>query len=101
MSRLSFLEEQREMLVLSRKEGERLVIGDDVVITVTKISGNRITLGIDAPRDVRVTRGELERHDSTAEKRVSGHVGGCCGESCNRIATFEVDLGTFTERVAG
>lgn len=48
------------MLVLSRKEGERLVIGDNVVITVNRISGNRITLGIDAPREVRVVRGELE-----------------------------------------
>lgn len=47
------------MLVLSRKEGERLMIGDDVVITVTRISGNRITLGIEAPRHVRIVRGEL------------------------------------------
>ncbi|MCB0325893.1 MAG: carbon storage regulator, partial [Bdellovibrionales bacterium] len=56
------------MLVLSRKEGERLVIGDNVIITVTRISGNRITLGIEAPRDVRVMRGELERHGSDSEK---------------------------------
>ena len=48
------------MLVLSRKEGERLVIGDNVVVTVNRISGNRITLGIEAPRDVRIVRGELE-----------------------------------------
>ncbi|GEM_PF-1309532 len=48
------------MLVLSRKEGERLVIGENVIITVNRISGNRITLGIEAPRDVRIVRGELE-----------------------------------------
>ncbi len=49
------------MLVLSRKEGERLVIGENVVVTVNRISGNRITLGIEAPRDVRIVRGELEQ----------------------------------------
>lgn len=48
------------MLVLSRKEGERLVIGNDVVITINRISGNRITLGIEAPREVRIVRGELK-----------------------------------------
>jgi carbon storage regulator CsrA len=53
-----------EMLVLSRREGERLVIGDDVTITVNRISGNRITLGIDAPREVRIVRGELELEQS-------------------------------------
>lgn len=88
------------MLVLSRKEGERLVIGNDIVVTVTKISGNRITLGIDAPRDVRITRGELDRFEAPGECG-SGHQGGCCGESCSRIATFEVDLSTLADRVAG
>lgn len=48
------------MLVLSRKLGERLVIGDNVVVTVTKIIGNRVTLGIEAPKDIPVVRGELE-----------------------------------------
>lgn len=51
------------MLVLSRKEGQRVLIGDNVVITVNRVSGNRITLGIEAPKDVRVVRGELEIRD--------------------------------------
>ncbi len=50
------------MLVLSRKEGEQLMIGDNVVLTINRISGNRVTIGIDAPRDVRIVRGELRRH---------------------------------------
>ena len=50
------------MLVLSRKEGEKLVIGDNIVLTVSRISGNRVAIGIDAPREVRIVRGELERH---------------------------------------
>jgi carbon storage regulator len=48
------------MLVLSRKVGQEIVIGDNVRITITKVSGNRVTLGVDAPNDVRILRGELE-----------------------------------------
>lgn len=62
------------MLVLSRKEGERLVIGDNVVITVNRISGNRITLGIEAPRDVRIVRGELEPKSDAAPSRTGRQV---------------------------
>lgn len=49
------------MLVLSRKAGEKLMIGDDVVLTINRISGNRVAIGIEAPRDVRIVRGELEK----------------------------------------
>lgn len=47
------------MLVLSRKEGERIVIGDQITLVVSKVSGNRVTIGIEAPKDVKITRGEL------------------------------------------
>lgn len=47
------------MLVLSRKEGERIVIGDNITLVISKVSGNRVTIGIEAPRDVKVARGEL------------------------------------------
>jgi carbon storage regulator CsrA len=48
------------MLVLSRKIGQEIVVGDNVRITVTKVSGNRVTLGVDAPDHVRILRGELQ-----------------------------------------
>jgi carbon storage regulator len=48
------------MLVLSRKVGETISIGDDVTISVVKLSGNRVRIGIDAPDDVEVLRGELK-----------------------------------------
>lgn len=48
------------MLVLSRKVGQEIVIGENVRITVTKVSGNRVTLGVEAPDHVRILRGELE-----------------------------------------
>jgi carbon storage regulator len=47
------------MLVLSRKPGEKVVIGNDITVTVVAVLGNRIKLGISAPDDVRVLRGEL------------------------------------------
>lgn len=47
------------MLVLSRKKDEQIVIGDDVVITVVDFRGNKVRLGIDAPREVAVHRREV------------------------------------------
>jgi carbon storage regulator len=47
------------MLILSRRLGESLTIGDDVVVTVVGVSGNQIRLGITAPREVRVLREEI------------------------------------------
>jgi carbon storage regulator len=50
------------MLVLGRKHGESICIGDDIEITVVGIEGNRIRLGIQAPHHVRVLRAELNVH---------------------------------------
>jgi len=47
------------MLVLSRKPGERILIGDNVAITVVRIGPNSVRLGIDAPRDMNIVREEL------------------------------------------
>jgi len=48
------------MLVLSRKVGERIHVGDDIVLEVRRISGHRVTIALEAPREVRILRGELE-----------------------------------------
>jgi len=47
------------MLVLTRKEGERIALGDDIVVTVVSIQGNKVRLGVTAPDDVTIRRGEL------------------------------------------
>ena len=47
------------MLVLSRRVGERLMIGDDVVVTVLEVRSDGVRLGIDAPRSVAVNRAEV------------------------------------------
>jgi carbon storage regulator len=71
------------MLVLSRKEGEKLVIGDNITLVVSKISGNRVTLGIEAPVDVKIFRGELSEADAGREPRVV---------PLRRSATITIDL---------
>ncbi len=47
------------MLVLSRKLGEKILIGDSIVLTVVKIDRNQIRLGIEAPSDVAIYREEI------------------------------------------
>ena len=71
------------MLVLSRKEGEKLVIGDNVTLVVSKISGNRVTVGIEAPADVKIFRGELAAKEKQPKPRVV---------PLRRAATVTIDL---------
>ncbi len=47
------------MLILTRKTGERVRIGEDVVVTVFGVNGNQVRIGVDAPRDVVVHREEI------------------------------------------
>jgi len=47
------------MLVLSRKKNELVRISDDIVLTVVEISGDKVRLGIEAPKDIPVHRGEV------------------------------------------
>jgi carbon storage regulator len=49
------------MLVLSRRETERIRLGDSIVVTVVKVAGDRVRLGIEAPANVLVLRAELGR----------------------------------------
>jgi carbon storage regulator len=51
------------MLVLSRKQSQRIKLGDSIVITVVRVAGDKVRLGIDAPRDMLVLRDELEPHE--------------------------------------
>ena len=57
------------MLALTRKPGERIVINNDIVVTVVEIKGETVRLAIDAPRSVSIFRGEL--HDSIVQENRS------------------------------
>lgn len=48
------------MLVLSRRERQRIKLGDSIVVTVVRVSGDKVRLGIEAPANVLVLRDELE-----------------------------------------
>jgi len=48
------------MLVLSRKQNQRIRVGDSVVVTVVRVSGDKVRIGIEAPDSMRVLREELE-----------------------------------------
>ena len=60
------------MLVLTRRPGERIVIGDNIEIVVRKMSGNRVTIAIKAPREVTILRGELQTKAETASSSKNG-----------------------------
>lgn len=63
------------MLVLSRRAGQRIRVGEDIVITVLEVEGGRVRVGIDAPRSVVVHREEIymvlaEANTSASERTV-------------------------------
>ena len=51
------------MLVLSRREGEKIIIGDSIVVTVVRGGTDKVRIGIEAPENVLILRGELEVYD--------------------------------------
>ena len=57
------------MLVLSRKVGEKLVIDGNITVEIVRIQGNRITLGLVAPADVKILRGELNQPKANAQTK--------------------------------
>jgi len=61
------------MLVLTRKQNEKIHIGDSIVITVVRVKGKGVRLGIEAPSDVNILRGELvfEAADENAKTKTT------------------------------
>ena len=59
------------MLVLSRRIGEKLVIDGNIELKVLEVRGNRVRIGIDAPRNREVRRGELPRRDKSPKVLVA------------------------------
>jgi carbon storage regulator len=73
------------MLVLTRRPGQAIVLGEDIEVVVVRVEGDRVVLGIEAPRAVRVVRSELLRAVE-AENQVSS-------EARDRIRALIADTG--------
>jgi carbon storage regulator CsrA len=56
------------MLVLTRKASQQIQIGEGIVITILQVKGNTVRVGIEAPREVRVIRGELDQKNESADR---------------------------------
>ena len=48
------------MLILSRRESERIHLGDDIIVTIVRVNGDKVRIGVQAPPHIRVLRTELE-----------------------------------------
>jgi len=57
------------MLVLSRKAGEQIFVGDNIVITIVRLSPNNVRIGITAPRDMQILRSELADTDTEEDAK--------------------------------
>jgi carbon storage regulator len=60
------------MLILTRRAGEKLMIGENVVVTVIAVNGNQVRVGVDAPKDVAVHREEIHNRikQEAADKKL-------------------------------
>ena len=72
------------MLVLSRKKNESIVINDDITIVVVEIRGDKVRLGVEAPKEVPVHRREvfdaIHRNDNAPDARTANPATGAGGE---------------------
>ena len=71
------------MLILTRRIGESLMIGDDVTVTVLGVKGNQVRVGVNAPREVAVHRQEIyERLQAGQAPPLAGRTGGGPAAPC-------------------
>jgi len=63
------------MLVLSRREGESIVIGNDIVVTVLEVRGGQVRIGVNAPRSLQVHREEIFQQVSEANREAAATPG--------------------------
>jgi carbon storage regulator CsrA len=84
------------MLVLTRKLQQQIKIGDQITVTILRVKGNSVRIGVQAPRDGRVIRGELPKGDAGPEEVPSPSP-----EATLVLSTEEVGSEAGTEAIAG
>ncbi len=62
------------MLVISRKENQRIKIGDDIEIVIVEISKNQVKIGIEAPKEIQILRSELIEEITNENKKANKEV---------------------------
>ena len=63
------------MLVLTRKPKQQIMIGDSIVITVVEVQGENVRIAIDAPRDIKIYRGEIYRAIQEENQKAAAQLG--------------------------
>jgi carbon storage regulator CsrA len=85
------------MLTLTRRRGERFTIGSEIEVTVLSVSGNRVRIGINAPRDMAIYRGELvDKMEAENQRAVAAHLG--IDPALAEQAAIRVEEGLFGMR---
>ncbi len=79
------------MLVLSRKVGERILIGDQISVTVVRINGNAVRIGINAPSELPVIRDELKERMEAAERGADCEVAESAERAAGEKEAAEID----------
>ena len=75
------------MLVISRRPGESFLVGDNLTITILEVSGDRVKVGIDAPKSVRIIRSEVLETENTNRAAV--------------VSASTADIGSLAEVLSG
>jgi len=83
------------MLVLSRKPGEKIFVGGEIVISVVRIGPNTVRIGIDAPKNMRIVRDELSTQSAPSDDDDLSDITIMTGSSGDELLDFNVPRGVY------